>query len=79
MDIQRPNAQPLSEEEQAELDHLKKIIEAAIADGVLTAPEMERIKQQMGADGKVSLEELELYRLLVQEKISQGLLNRDIG
>lgn len=79
MDIQHPHAQTLSEEEKAELDHLKKIIETAIADGVLTATEMARIKQQMAADGKVSPEELELYRLLVQEKIDQGLLDREIS
>lgn len=79
MDIQRPNAQPLSAEEEAELRHLKSTIEAAIADGVLTAAEMDKIKREIGADGKVALEELELYRILVQEKVSQGLLEREIG
>ncbi len=78
MERYQPNGTPLSEADKAELAQLKQILERAIADGVLTADEMTQIKRQISADGKVTYEELELYRQLVEEKIRQGLLVREI-
>ncbi|URR35328.1 hypothetical protein NBE99_11900 [Thermosynechococcus sp. HN-54] len=75
----QPNGTPLSEADKAELAQLKRLLERAIADGILTADEMAQIKQQIRADGKVTYEELELYRQLVEEKIYQGLLVREIS
>lgn len=78
MERYQPNGTPLSEADEAELARLKQLLERAIADGVLTADEMGQIKRQISADGKVTYEELELYRQLVEEKIRQGLLVREI-
>ncbi|AXY67167.1 MAG: hypothetical protein ACK4K5_08820 [Thermosynechococcus sp.] len=78
MERYQPNGTPLSEADKAELARLKQLLERAIADGVLTADEMAQIKRQISADGKVTYEELELYRQLVEEKIRQGLLVREI-
>lgn len=78
MERYQPNGTPLSEADKAELAQLKQLLERAIADGVLTADEMTQIKRQISADGKVTYEELELYRQLVEEKIRQGLLVREI-
>ncbi|AHB87571.1 hypothetical protein NK55_00945 [Thermosynechococcus sp. NK55a] len=78
MERYQPNGIPLSKADKAELAKLKKLLERAIADGVLTADEMGQIKQQIRADGKVTYEELELYRQFVEEKIRQGLLVREI-
>ncbi|MFN4279816.1 hypothetical protein [Thermosynechococcus sp.] len=78
MERYQPNGVPLSEADKAQLAQLKHLLERAIADGVLTAEEMAQIKDQMRADGKVTYEELELYRQLVEEKIRQGFLVREI-
>lgn len=78
MERYQPNATPLTEADKTQLQRLKQILERAIADGVLTAEEMTQIKRQIKADGKVTFEELELYRQFVQEKIDQGILVREI-
>lgn len=78
MERYQPNGTPLSEADKAELAQLKQLLERAIADGVLTADEMAQIKHQMSADGKVTYEELELYRHFVEERIRKGFLVREI-
>ncbi len=78
MERYQPNAAPLTEADKAELQRLQHILERAIADGVVTSEEMTQIKRQINADGKVTFEELELYRQLVQEKVNQGVLVREI-
>ncbi|XFA72630.1 hypothetical protein RYO59_000858 [Thermosynechococcaceae cyanobacterium Okahandja] len=78
MERYQPNPTPLTAADKVELERLKAILERAIADGVLTAEEMAQIKRQIRADGKVTFEELELYRQFVQEKVRQGLLVREI-
>ncbi|AFY60600.1 hypothetical protein [Synechococcus sp. PCC 6312] len=77
MDIYRPESAPSTPEMMAELKRLQTLIESAIADGSLSADEMARIKQQIAADGQVTFQELELYRQLVLDKITQGDLARD--
>jgi uncharacterized membrane protein YebE (DUF533 family) len=67
----------LTVEEQKELDKLKKIIEQAAADGVITKAERDRISAAMRADGKVTYAELMLVRTLIQEKVAKGELSLD--
>lgn len=67
-------ASELSAEEQQELDTLRQIIEQAIADGVLTQAERDAITATMRADGKVTAEEVELVRRLVNDKVAAGEL-----
>lgn len=67
-------ASELSAEEQQELDALRQIIERAIADGVLTQAERDAITATMRADGKVTAEEVELVRRLVNDKVAAGEL-----
>ncbi|QKD81941.1 hypothetical protein HPC62_06785 [Thermoleptolyngbya sichuanensis A183] len=79
MEIERPNAKPLTREDLANLDRLKAVIERAIADGVLTADEQYRIKQVIYSNHVVSPEEMELVRELIWNKLSSGELVRDWG
>jgi uncharacterized membrane protein YebE (DUF533 family) len=74
MKMERPNAKPLSPEELKDLEKLQTILEQAIADGYVTADEMNTIKCRMNADGKVLFEELELCRKLIWDKIQKGEL-----
>jgi hypothetical protein len=77
MKVEHPNAPKPSPEDIRALEQLKITIERAIADGKLSRQEIDRIKANMSADGKVTFDELELYRTLVQEKINQGQLEYD--
>ncbi|MDG2615809.1 hypothetical protein P7L53_06075 [Thermoleptolyngbya sichuanensis XZ-Cy5] len=79
MEIERPNAKPLTREDLANLDRLKAVIERAIADGVLTADEQDRIKQIINHDHIVSPEEMEMVQTLIWDKLSSGELVRDWG
>lgn len=54
------------------LEKLKSTIERAIADGKLTAQEMQTIKAIIWSNGKVSAEELDLVRELIHEKVANG-------
>lgn len=76
MDISTPQGQEPTPEELKELEKLKAIIEAAIADGKLTEPEFARIKAAIRADKKVTMEELQLVRTLIYDKIASGELQR---
>lgn len=74
MEISRPNAQPLTPEDLQDLEKLRKLVEKAIADGVLTQAEIEAIRVQIRSDGKVLFEELALCRELITEKVNSGEL-----
>ena len=76
MEISIPKGQEPTPEELKELEKLKVIIEKAIEDGKLTEPEFDRIKAAIRADNKVSVEELELVRTLIYDKINSGELVR---
>lgn len=58
MQIDRPNAKPLSPEEIAHLEKLKSVVEKALENGKFSIYEADRIKSIMWSDGKVSYEEL---------------------
>ncbi len=58
MNIERPNAQPLSSEEIAHLETLRAVVEKALEDGRFSIYESERIQSLIWADGKVTYEEL---------------------
>lgn len=74
MDIERPNAQPLTREELSDLETLRKIVEKAVADGVLTFEEEQLIKRTLWKDKKVSPQELEIVQSLVWDKLQTGEL-----
>ena len=76
MEISIPQDKKPTPEELKELEKLKVIIENAIADGKLTEPEFARIKAAIRADNKVTVEELELVRTLIHDKIASGELQR---
>lgn len=77
MEISHPNHQELTAEEQQELEKLRKVIEQASADGIITQGERDRIASAMRSDGKVTYAELTLVRTLIQEKVAQGELALD--
>lgn len=74
MKVEHPNANPPTPEERESLEKLKAMIERAIADGIITPDEIAAIKAQTWADGKVSVEELNLYSSLISEKVRKGEL-----
>ena len=76
MKISRPNAQEPTPEELQELEKLKGMIEQAIEDGKLTGSEFDAIKDAIAADKKVTWEELQLVRKLIDDKIESGELER---
>jgi uncharacterized membrane protein YebE (DUF533 family) len=71
------NQRELTPEEQQELEKLRTIIENAVADGILNRYERDRISAAMRTDGKVTFEELEMVRTLMQEKAAKGELQLD--
>ncbi|NJL84517.1 MAG: hypothetical protein HC890_19175 [Chloroflexaceae bacterium] len=77
MQMERPNCPPPTAEELQDLEKLRKIVEAAIADGKLTKGEIEAIRLQVRADGKVTFEELTLCRQLIFNKIDSGELEME--
>ena len=62
MEINDPNAKPLSSEEIAHLEKLKSVVKQAIEDGKFSTYETQRIKSLLWADGKVTYEELTTVR-----------------
>ncbi|XGV97383.1 MAG: hypothetical protein ACAF41_32270 [Leptolyngbya sp. BL-A-14] len=65
--------EPVSAPEDAKhLEKLRSVIEQAIADGRVTAQEMQAIKRIIWSNGKVSPEELDLVRELIHEKVASG-------
>ncbi len=77
MKIERPNAPEPNPEELKDLEKLKRMIEQAIADNVLTRDERDTIAAAMYSDRKVTPQELELMRILIQEKVASGELTLD--
>ncbi len=74
MEISHPHRRELTPEEQKELEKLRKVIERATADGVITRGERDQIAAAIRTDGKVTFEELALIRTLVHEKVASGEL-----
>lgn len=77
MDISYPNRSELTVEEQQELEKLRAIIAKVSADGIITKGERDRISATMRADGKVTPEELELVKTLINQKVRTGELTLD--
>jgi hypothetical protein len=74
MKMERPNPQSLSPEELQDLEKLRTLLEQAIADGYVTADELNAARARMSADGKVLFEEIELLQQLVWDKIQSGAI-----
>lgn len=72
MQIERPNKAPLTAEDLQHLEKLQVLLEKAIVDGVVTRSELDAIKVQIAADGKVMIEELDLVREFIREKSAKG-------
>lgn len=72
MQKESPNSKPLSPEELKDLEQLRAMLDRAIADGYVTADEMNAIKARIAADGKVLFEEIELCQKLIWDKIQKG-------
>jgi hypothetical protein len=70
--VSRSSDKQPTPEETRQLEKLQVQIERAVADGKISKQEMEDIKRSIWADGKVTVEELELYRILVTDRIVAG-------
>ena len=67
MEIERPNAKPLSEEDVAHLEKLKATIEKALENGEFSSAQISEIKSIIWADGKVTYEELRTINETIKE------------
>ena len=76
MKISRPQDQESTPEKLQELEKLRAIIEHATEDGKLMGEEFSRIKDAIRADKKVTVEELQLVRELIDDKIASGELEK---
>ncbi|MEG4073652.1 hypothetical protein QUA30_13050 [Microcoleus sp. Pol14C2] len=70
--VSRSTDKQATPEESRQLEKLQVQIERAVADGKISKQEMEDINRAIWADGKVTVEELGLYRMLVTDKIVSG-------
>lgn len=66
-------------DQSAHLDHLRELVEDAIADGILTIAEMNSIRNALMADGKLTLEEVELVRDVMRQKLGDAPLEFETG
>ena len=73
MNVNRLGAKELTPEEVQHLEKLKTVVETALADGVLSADEMDRIKSIIWADGKVTYEELRTVHETMQSIMGDEL------
>lgn len=60
-----------------EISKIKKMIERALADGKLSRQEDEDIKAAIFSDGKVTEEEMKLYRELQKQVFDGDILMED--
>ncbi len=74
MEIERPNALPMTKQELSDLEALKRVVEHAIDDGVLTPQESQAIKHCLWKDGKITPQELEIVQALIWDKVQTGEL-----
>ncbi|AFZ08439.1 hypothetical protein Osc7112_4111 [Oscillatoria nigro-viridis PCC 7112] len=70
--VSRSSDKQPTPEETRQLEKLQVQIERAVADGKISKQEMEDINRAIWADGKVTVEELEMYRMLVTDRIVSG-------
>lgn len=74
MNVNHPGAKELTPEEVQHLEKLKAVVETALADGVLSADEMDQIKSIIWADGKVTYEELRTVHETIQSLVGDDEL-----
>ena len=67
MKIERPNSSDLTPEELTQLEKLKTLIQQAMADGKFSQGEIQRVREFIHADRKVTFEELQTIRTTVRE------------
>jgi uncharacterized membrane protein YebE (DUF533 family) len=72
MKIDRPNASPLTRSDLDHLETLQALVQAAVADGVVTAAEKAQIDTVIWADGQATPEELNLVQALIWRKVQAG-------
>ncbi len=77
MKISHPTGRDLTPKEIQHLNRLKALIKQATLDGVVSAEERQNIIHAIFEDHKVTPEELQLYRELIEDKVKAGDL--DIG
>lgn len=78
MQIEFPDAKPLTVEDKKHLAALQALIEKSIADGVLTSEEVTLIRDAIAANKKFLPEELKLVKALIRDKIDAGDLEVDL-
>ncbi|MDX2232147.1 MAG: hypothetical protein NW220_21105 [Leptolyngbyaceae cyanobacterium bins.349] len=78
MQIEFPNAKPLTPDDEKHLESLKALIEKSAADGVLTGAEVALIRDAIAANKKLLPEELLMVKTLIRDKVASGQLEVDL-
>lgn len=71
MKVEHLYSAPPTLADQTQIEKVRRTIEQALADGVVSREDNDQILATIYADGKVSREECELFRVL-QEKVWRG-------
>ncbi|NMF82601.1 hypothetical protein [Nodosilinea sp. P-1105] len=77
MNVEYPDDRPLTPEEAAHLEHLKKTVQDALADGKLSQAERQTIDNLIYADRKVTVAELQTVRQAIRESLGDAALEYD--
>lgn len=78
MQIEFPNAKPLTPEDEKHLQALQALIEKAAEDGVLTSAEVVLIRDAIAANKKLLPEEVMMVKNLIRDKLAAGQLEVDL-
>jgi len=78
MQIEFPNAKPLTPEDEQHLKSLQALIEKASEDGILTAAEVVQIRDAIASNKKLLPEETKMVQALIRDKLDCGQLIVDM-
>jgi uncharacterized tellurite resistance protein B-like protein len=79
MKIERSNQQELTPEEQAHLEKIQKVVEAALADGKISRDEIQAVRALIHADKKVTVEELNTINDTIRDVLGDTYMEYDWG
>lgn len=77
MEIERSSQHELTPSEEAHLKKLRELVKAALADGKISASEIQAIRTLIRADRQVTVEELETIRSTVKEVLGDAVVEYD--
>lgn len=77
MKVEYPQEQHLTPDETAHLEQLRQMVRQALADGKLSADNLQDIRNFIRADHKVTPQELRTMRTTIREVLGEAVLEFD--